>query len=336
MRKRANFAGGLIANDPLTDTALTANSEGFVVLPSVTLGDDYVPIVLDPDGSGGAPEIAYVSFHGLYSQQVTFADNNAATPAREAKEGSSSREHALGIQWLMGPTIADVEAEYSIDLPKQDSSDFDEDFTGDIIDAKWTVTDGSSGTVDLTGGIAGTYDVESRRGWLLAQPDNSSNVYMRQDVTLGDGESIVMSLAPSISFGSGAVNGGFNLGITLNDNDANPTSETVADRASVFLEALDGVGWSISYFENGSPAASTQNTSVAIERVFLRIARDGTDYWGMWSMDGRSWNVFETEIASATAPDNIWIHLQAASAVVPIPVHSINWIRLGSNNVDPW
>jgi len=97
-RLRIPFLSGVILNDPLSALATIIEVEADARLTAIT-SENYLPIVLDPYASGGAPEIAHA---------IAYSDSNPylLTVIRE-REGSTAREHFTGTQYLHGPTIAD-------------------------------------------------------------------------------------------------------------------------------------------------------------------------------------------------------------------------------------
>lgn len=82
--------------------------------------------------------------------QQQLVDDEAATPARVGKEGTTARIHPVDTFWIHGPTAADFAAQNRIDLPKIYDDAEDEDFSSGLV-ASWTVTSGVVGTVDLLG-----------------------------------------------------------------------------------------------------------------------------------------------------------------------------------------
>lgn len=99
IRVRSNFQAGTITDNPLTNVATTVNSAAFAALPAIG-ATQHLPIVLDPLGSAGAPEIAWITAHT--------ASATSATVVR-AQEGTAARQHASGTVWRHAPTIFDYD-----------------------------------------------------------------------------------------------------------------------------------------------------------------------------------------------------------------------------------
>lgn len=92
-----NFIGGSLDAD-LSDIATTMSSPALEALAAVS-GGATVPIVLDPDGIRGEPEVVYITAHTALA--------TTATIEREPTgESSTARAHKAGIEWVHTPTAA--------------------------------------------------------------------------------------------------------------------------------------------------------------------------------------------------------------------------------------
>lgn len=100
LRVRANFFGGLIEDNPLLIGATTVNSADLGGIPVIG-STQHFPIILDPDGIAGSPEIAYVTSHTSGSTSPTIV---------RGREGTNAREHLRDVPWMHGPTIKDFDA----------------------------------------------------------------------------------------------------------------------------------------------------------------------------------------------------------------------------------
>lgn len=100
MRVRTNFLGGLIEDNPLASGATTFTSAGLAALPAIG-STQHMPLILDPDGVGGAPEIVYVTAHTAAATTATIT---------KGQEGTVARAHDRDIPWLHGPTVKDFDA----------------------------------------------------------------------------------------------------------------------------------------------------------------------------------------------------------------------------------
>jgi hypothetical protein len=228
----------------------------------------------------------------------------------------------------------------------------DDEFDSTTLDAKWTAVSGSAGTVDfLELGNVTKYDLATRPGWLLLQAGadgTSRNIDLRQDFTLPDGASIVAAVSPSavfadVSSGSpayGISDGELNIGILLNGDDANPYTSTTTGYAYLLATEMDAGEIEVNFFvTNNTPTTQINSESILTPVggiVYLRIVRSGTTYYGFYSVDGSSWVNMGSGDAGA-AQTNLWITARNGAAMTdPIPIQAVDWIRQGTNNLDPW
>lgn len=98
-RKRQDFIGGLIDNDPLAVGGTSFDSAALAAITGGVASTDHLAITLDPDGLYGAPEIAYIT-------ALTAGATTGATIAR-SQEGTTAREHLRDTPWVHGPTVRD-------------------------------------------------------------------------------------------------------------------------------------------------------------------------------------------------------------------------------------
>lgn len=221
----------------------------------------------------------------------------------------------------------------------------DDDFDLPTLDAKWTVVSGSPGTVSFleTGNVA-KYDLAARSGYLLTQAGNngSQTVSLRQDYTIPDGGSVVTVLAVPglINTDPGWTHDSVQATIGVNNNDTTYVSGTymwfgvqATGSAGLRLVAYNGTT------AEGTGGFNTGAMSVELtQRVYLRIARSGTTYYPAFSFDGTTWNVVGQGYALGSTMDNLWVTHANAAAVsnATVPIVAWDWIRQGTNNLDPW
>ncbi len=100
LRVRTNFLGGLVEDNPLASGATVLTSAGLASLPAIG-STQHFPIILDPDGRAGNPEIAYVTAHTALATTATIT---------KGQEGTTARAHDRDTPWLHGPTVKDFDA----------------------------------------------------------------------------------------------------------------------------------------------------------------------------------------------------------------------------------
>ncbi len=97
LRVRTNNIGGLVEDNPLATAGTTLTSAGLQAIPAIG-STQHFPITIDPDGIGGAPEIAYVTAHTLAAGSGTIL---------RGQEGTSARDHARDTPWIHGILASD-------------------------------------------------------------------------------------------------------------------------------------------------------------------------------------------------------------------------------------
>lgn len=217
----------------------------------------------------------------------------------------------------------------------------DDNFPTSTLDAKWTVVNGSSGTVSyLESGNVAKYDLATRPGEMLIQVGSAATqqVHLRQDYTLPDGASIVAAITPAIHFGA-YTSDELQIGISLNNDDTTPFGTTALTFYAVEVDTLPDTQTVISGNSGGTSTvtlASTQRTPAYGDTIFLRISRAALFYFPAISYDGRSWAHFGgTSYASALT--NVWIFARNAGTTgTPVPIQAVRWFRQGTNGIDPW
>ncbi len=225
---------------------------------------------------------------------------------------------------------------------KPTTDTLDDEFDATTLDAKWTAVTGSSGTVSLTETSNVTkFDLTTRPGTLLIQAGRggTQDVELRQDITLADGESVVMMVAASMPMDdTGPDAADFEIGVSLNDNDTGPEAGNfarilVAAASSVVgVSAYDGTTVRRSY-TTSSPTASAND-----QLFYLRIVRSGTNYRPFFSRDGQAWSPLGGGFAVGATLTNVWIYARNDTSYTDafIPIAAVDWIRQGTNALDPW
>lgn len=97
LRTRQNFLGGLTENNPLLVDDLTLISGSLLAMQAVG-STQYMPLVLDPKGVNGLPEIVWVTAHVVGGSNATIL---------RGQEGTTARQHPVGTRWVHAPTTLD-------------------------------------------------------------------------------------------------------------------------------------------------------------------------------------------------------------------------------------
>ena len=211
----------------------------------------------------------------------------------------------------------------------------DDEFIGDTLDAKWTVTNGHTGTVDMfEAGNLQIYDHTTRDGALLVQTgrDSGWDVNIRQDYTLPDQRSITVALQPSMCMDGVLANNELQIGICLNSTDSGPED---AAYLMLFMDSQAG-GQRIISWTGAIPGELTTPASGLGTDIYLRFIRDDLTYYCYVSYNGRSWIPLGSNTAGS-AWTNFWLFTRCqASFGVPIPIQTFEWVREGGIGLDPW
>lgn len=94
-----NVISGVVDDNPLSSGATTLNSSALANLSAVT-GSDIMWITLDPDASGGAPEIVKVTAHTASATSATIV---------RAQQGTTARAHLQNTVWKHAVTASDLD-----------------------------------------------------------------------------------------------------------------------------------------------------------------------------------------------------------------------------------
>lgn len=95
--KKAGFASGTLSAAITTTGQTSLDSAAFANLPAIS-GGNICKIIMDADGSAGAPEIMYITAHTAAATTVTVSRGD---------EGTTARTHLNGTDWSHGPTLLD-------------------------------------------------------------------------------------------------------------------------------------------------------------------------------------------------------------------------------------
>lgn len=124
LRVRALAVGGLVEDNPLTDTATTLTSDALSALPVID-STNYAAIVIDPDGD---VEVAWVTAHTAAASTATIA---------RGKEGTVALRHDQDTPWVHAATLADFPTVRSTEGPNGATR---ASTTYGALSTPWTVT----------------------------------------------------------------------------------------------------------------------------------------------------------------------------------------------------
>lgn len=104
--KWQNFLGGTLDSDHTSSTT-TLTSAALAAMVAVA-ADDYMKIVLDPDGLAGEPEIVYVSVHPAAATTATIV---------RGQEGTTARAHRQDVPWVHAVVASDISGAWAAYTP---------------------------------------------------------------------------------------------------------------------------------------------------------------------------------------------------------------------------
>lgn len=291
---------------------------------------------LNLDNSTGYPSS---NFTIAIENEVIFVGSRSGTTCSSLIRGfdnTTAAAHSLGETVELVVVAQDFtwwDVQRNLELGKTTTDTPDDDFDAGSLDGKWTVVDGSSGTVSMDPSLpVDVYDLTTRDE-LLVQVSSNNAFEIRQDYTLPDGNSIVMAFTPAINFADDS-DVSYSVKLALNDNDTSHNSGTY-----LFLDANTNINkFRINYFDSSSNLVDNNpGTSDFGNRLYFRINRDGLAYTCYYSYTGSTWLPLRRQ-TFGSAFDNVWIQVVTDSSVTtrPAATTAIHWIRQGNNNIDPW
>lgn len=218
----------------------------------------------------------------------------------------------------------------SINTPKQTADPVDDEFNTSTLDSKWNVTSGAQEAINLLEtGTVNRFDLTSEPGALLVQT-KTTPFSMRQDVTIPDNSSIILSISGTPN---GPINDGDNMrmSISLNDND---TAYINGNYLELALEQ-DTDTFNVQGFKTGGTYTTVGDTFNVAETLYLRIMRSGLTYSAFVSTDGTNWT-YIYQVTTPNALDNVWIYVIGPTAYDYAPIVKFDWIRQANNSPSLW
>lgn len=228
--------------------------------------------------------------------------------------------------------------------PDAPDDDFDVGTVLDIAGARhagaspWTVVAGSAAAVSLIGTVGGRYEILNPPGALAMQLANGAGVSLRMDYTLPDGASIIAALHPSRLMDQTVLNNEVAAYLALNDNDTdyNVGSYISCGFDTSTPDASQRFGERVFAWDGTTTLLDSEDILNVGLPLYLRILRDGLDYYPFYSHGGVVW-VPGNKITKAGAMTNVWlVGLSAAAHGAPKTIQIFDWIRQGTNAVFPW
>ena len=297
-----------------------------------SLSPGYTPTLVGMFDMSDEPDVHATFEFTRFSSATNF--DNAIGRTIAVNSGSSSENSYSIIPSWKG---------FDIDAPKAVADMVDDEFSSSTLANKWSVVNGSAGTVDrfATSGT-GSYDLISDPGKLLIQGAFSDDVvWLRQDYTLPDGKSLIMKFHPSVyhdeSAAYGTANNEANLFLGLNSDS---TDLRAGNYVSIRFDSRDGASRIVSTNDTGggdvNSGENSDNTALVDSTMYFRIDRIGLTYYMWYSTDGVAWSGTGSATLGAAA-SRVWIYNE--SLVDPstiVPIWSIDWIRQGNTSHIPW
>lgn len=277
LRKRQVGIGGLVENNPLLAAGTTLNDDSLAAITGGVTSTEHMPIVLDPDGVDGDPEIALIV--ALTNGDVS------ATIVR----GSNARDHAQGTPWVHGPILSDVPLNFDTGWGGDLGYDYEFEANSTSLPSGWAwVNQGGATYAEKFG--AGAVAVDEAATWqhrsiVRAFPAGTWLATFKLVPTIVDSQ----KTGASIFYG----------GVVLQESSSGKFLSFGIDNASGTTPChLRVVRWS---------DATTDVAFVGSERIsmplppyyYLRVRRNSsTSYDFEYSADGRVW----VPIVSAADP----------------------------------
>lgn len=292
-------------------------------------------VTIDASGSqtiDGALTLDTATQHDAVAFQSDGANWYSTTPPSGSGGGSTGGS-------------GNISGAYDIEAGTYTDAGMSDEFTSGTLDAQWT-TAVASGTIDFPGQPGSArYDLASRSGTLLLQPQFSTSaaqtMTMRVAGTVANGESLVMSCALPF-LGREATTAYTSVGFVLNSSTTSPPTGTYNELRVIRQDTSTSSGGpAVQAIVTGVSQKVLATDDASSSRIYLRVTRKtvaSTDtlFW-MYSVDGVSWtSVFSN---TATAFTQLWIqtntNTQSSGGISP--VYAVNWIRhVASTAHDLW
>lgn len=307
-RLRANNVGGLVEDNPLTNSATTLTSAGLAALPVIDT-TNHAALVIDPDGLETAPEIVYVTAHASGAQTATIA---------RAQEGSIAAQHSVDIPWIHTATVKDFVATYP-DSPwagdTLSGGPFDEEF-----ERESAPTALPTGFAWVNQGTA-TYVEEYGAGHIVIPANSSSNF-----------RGIFKTLPTATAYTVTAKVGWSSAVVNYNAVSCLCLRESATGK--MYSIAINPVGHVVTctWASVTSGASTIADITKTFEPRYWRIRKNSATSWDfLASCDGIAWMTVAAAVNVntffTTAPDQIGFGGDSSNASIGIEM-ACHWMRI--------
>src|SRR5690606_36148506 len=176
----------------------------------------------------------------------------------------------------------------------------------------------------------------SRNQGTLVQCRAENGFQISQDYTLSNGESIILKA----SYGMNVSNNPEQLlwgGLSLTDD-----TPRGGNYNTLFFESNED-GWRFVQQRAGGVQVGAwedigREPALITTDAYFRISKIDGDYYCFYSLDGKTWAISSGGFTPASDFTKIFVYAGswATKEAEPLPVIYFQYIRLGSNNYDPW
>ena len=329
-------SGGGSYTDEMAQDAVGGIVDATLVYSDATPSLGRAALTGDVTAAAGSNATVIANDAVTYAKIQNVTDNRLL--GRSAGSSGDVQEITTGSGIILSSGVLSSNRIYGLLDVKPTVDTPDDEFNSTTLDPKWTVVSGGSGTVSImsTGTTLQVYDLTTRPGWLLTQVGKNTGQVMaiRQDYTLPDGNSIVMALSYCCGTSNAVnTNNGTQFQIGLNDND----TSIISGNYFYFLVDAEAGGFSRTFITSSVGSDIIGQGTVLSGLIYLRIFRVGLVYHCFASTSQAPAWIFIGTKTMPSASTNIWIQASSSASITgPAAINGVDWIRQGTNNLDPW
>jgi hypothetical protein len=216
----------------------------------------------------------------------------------------------------------------------------DDDFEASSLTG-WSTIGVSTGAISILANSSNSrYSLTERPGHLVVLTGTNRSFQFRKSYTVPDAKSLILAVSPAINSDSGIVSGEVYCGLALANTDVAWNDD---EYLAIYFNAISNQVQVISEYEGpiiigstGGTSSTGHGTLSSAGQMYFRIARATLTYHCFVSRDGVTWTGLNTH-TETSAFTNVYIFGGTTSSMTGNDVvHSFDWIRLGTNNLDPW